>query len=752
MVKYGWPNVVLAFFLAAGAQAQVTWQTTHTETPGTGFNSGACGLENSALRVSIFPAYLDVEEDAEISALGTVDPANDPKTLEISGTFTMPAGTAIIGALLWEGDKVLQGRLLDRRTADSLYEEIVDRNSTPPVRPRDPLILELTGPDTYRFRIYPVAAGHSRRIRLRYQLPPTLGPDGVETKLRGAIAQLFSGSGTQASVTFQGGGGVDKAILVTGQGTKTQMTLPRTRLMPTSDLSQTGVYDYWQGGWAFNPPVRILPLDPIRQLMMKTSFPDGQMAGNYLNLYAGVTDEVLHGLRQKVEVVVYWKWQNPGAWIRRGGFGEEYSFDVYDAQNQGASLLDMYNGFGDFGTRIGLLHDDSKNEPRAFKASSRNEPGHAAAMEYLRGLQGSYVDAFARSLIPAPGSRPGPLAAAVKATKTRFVSNLRTIKTLYSPETGTIRHLIMVTAGSDYAVAEKDMNADFDSIFSDQAVTVATFGGWQFSQTGFDFNQAKQAYPYKGATTWTQWGQLPLLPKLNLNVVVRNEKKAYDFGIACEGGLSYNCGSLTFHGKSDAAWQDSLEWEAYDQDGKPLGSMKSKPKIIEQAKDTAIALLWAGSGSAFSEKKELPLGPVFGFVDRWASLLSLQKDSLAGAYGDSGVPRIANERITDVIPNYDGEFTSNPSAIAAMASGLANPASWRIERAQGGRLIIRIPGLARGLEAELELFDLAGKRAGYWSPRSEDGALSVDASRLRSGVYLLKIRVAGMRSAKRIAL
>jgi hypothetical protein len=750
MAKYVGSNLVLALCLAAGAHAQVSWQTTHTDVPGTGFNSGGCGLENSALRVNIFPAYLDVEEDAEISALGSVDPGNDSKTLEITGTFTMPAGTAIIGALLWEGEKILQGKLLDRRSADSLYEEIVDRNSTPPVRPRDPLILELTGKDTYRFRIYPVAAGHSRRLRLRYQLPPTLGPDGVESNLRGAIAPLFTGTGTQVSVTFQGAGGVDKVILVSGQGVKTQMILPRTRLMQVSELSLTAGYDWWQG-WGYNPPIRILPLDPIRQLMMKTSFPDGQMAGNYLNLYAGVTDDVLRGLKQKVEVVVFWKWQNPGAWIRKGEFGEEYYFDVYDAQNQAASILDMYNNIGGPGTRIGLLHDDSKNEPHAFKASARTEPDYVAAVDYLRGVQGSYIDGFARSMTPAPGTRPGALATAVKSSKDRFVTNLRTIKTLYSPESGAIRHLIMVTAGSDYAVVEKGMNAAFDSIFADQPVSVAPFGAWPFSQLGFDFNQANRDYAYKGPTTWTQWGQLPLLPKLNLNVVVRNEKKAYDFGIACEGGYGYNCGNLTFHGKSDAAWQDSLEWEAYDQDGKPIGSVKSKPKIIEQPKDTAIALLWAGSGSAFSEKKELPLGPVFGFVDRWASLLSLRKDSLAGPYGDSGVPRIANARLTDVIPNYDGTFKPDVTAIAAKVPGLDNPASWRIERAQGGRLTIRIPGLARGIEGELELFDLAGKRAGYWSPRSEDGAFSVDAPGLRAGVYLLKIRVAGMRSVKRIA-
>jgi hypothetical protein len=740
-----------ALWLATTAGAQVLWQTTHTATPDNGFSSGGCGLESSALRVGIYPAYLDVEEDAEISALGAVDAGNDSKTLEITGTFTMPAGTAIVGALLWEGDKILQGKLLDRQAADSLYESIVDRNSTPPTRPRDPLILELTGKDTYRFRIYPVAAGHSRRLRLRYQLPPSIGADGVEMALRGAIAPLFTGTGTQVSVTFQAGGSVNKAILVTGQGLRTQMTLPRTRLMPASDLGLTGGWDPWRGP-IYNPSIRILPVDPVRQLMAKTSFPDGQMAGNYLNLYAGVTDEVLQGLKQKVEVVVLWKWQNPGLWIRNGYYGEEQMPALYDAQVQAASILEMYNSIGGLGTKIGLLHDDSKNEPHAFKASTRSQDDYAAAVDYLRSVQGGYAAEFARGMMPANGTKPGNVAAALKASKNRFVSNLRIVKTLYSPETGTIRHLLMLTAGEDYTAVETDLNDAFDTLFRTEPVSVASFGNWMFSQAGFNLWQANRDHAYKGATTYTQWGELPGLPKLNLNVVVRNARKAYDFSIACEGGVNYNCGNLTFHGKSDAVWQDSLEWEAYDQDGKPIGSVKTRPTLIEQAKDTAIALLWAGSGSAFSEKKESPLGPVFGFVDRWASLLSLQKDTLGGSFSDSGVPRISNGSLKDVLPNYDGEYKPNPSAIAAKLGGLSDPSAWRVERARGGMLMVRIPGLEQGVAAEVEIYDLAGKRAGYWTPRSEAGFFRVDAAALRSGVYLLKIRVAGLQSAKRIAL
>ena len=66
--------------------------------------------------------------------------------------------------------------------------------------------------------------------------------------------------------------------------------------------------------------------------------------------------------------------------------------------------------------------------------------------------------------------------------------------------------------------------------------------------------------------------------------------------------------------------------------------------------------------------------------------------------------------------------------------------------------MVRIPGLASGLDVEVELFDLEGKRAGSWSTRSESGAFRLAAPGLRSGLYLLKVRIAGMRMAKRIVL
>jgi hypothetical protein len=753
----------LMAILTSTAFAQVNWQTTHTTN--NGFNSGLCELTTASLRVKVFPAFLDVEEDVEIAPVGIVDIGNDPKTLEIVGTFSLPSGSAITGALLWDGTRILEGKLLDRGMADSLYESMVERNSIPPIRPRDPLIIESLSKDNYRFRIYPAEPGRARHMRLRYQLPPTIGAQGLEIALTAAVIPLFAnadagGTSTQIPVTIVNGLDMPKVIFAMGNAVRTEMVLPRTRLMSASELGLAQYsYDMW-GNWVLIPGVRIYPIDPRHQVMVKTAFPSGTMAGNYLNLYATVSDEVLQGLHQRVEVVVLWKWHNPGTWIKKNSWGEEISGYLYQAQNQAAVILALYQQLGGAGNKVGLLHDDSKGSPHTFKVASREEPSYIQGREYLEQVQGEYISEFSRGIKILKTQNGQTLKAGIGASKERFLSNMRLVKTLYSPETGVIRHLLVLSSGDDFLSDEEDMNLAMDKIFEDQPVTMGPIAGFGFNQVGFNFWDARRTHAYKGPMEATPWGEIPGLPVLNINVVVKNAKKAYDFSLACSGGLNNTCASLAFHGKSDEVWNDTLKWEAYDRAGKLVASTETVPKILNRVQDTAVAILWAGSDKPFSEKKELPLGPVYGFVDRWASLLSLKKDSLSNAstYADTGVPNIANTDIKNVIPNYDGQLT-NPngngggvsSSIARIGS-LTNPGVWRVERGRGNTLLVHIPGMAMGLTVEAELFDLSGKRASLWSNHSGSESLTLDISNLRSGLYLLKIRVAGIQGVKRITL
>ncbi|MEO7425785.1 MAG: T9SS type A sorting domain-containing protein [Fibrobacteria bacterium] len=545
--------------LAGWAHAQVRWQTTHTNNENGGYNSGNCQLTSASLRVKVHPAFLDVEEDVEIGVVGTIGVGNDANSLEIVGDFALPAGSAVTGALLWDGPRILQGRLLAKQTADSLYESLVDRNSVPPPRPRDPLLVEKLAGGGHRFRIYPVALGHSRHMRLRYQLPPLAAAEGLTMPLTAAVTSLFAGTAVQVAVTFENGSGTPSVIFGLQGATRTELTLPRTRLLTPNDLKgYTQSWDQW-GQYLYTVGLILQPPVAIRQAVVKTSFSEGQMAGNYLNLVATLSQEALKGLN----------------------------------------------------------------------------------------------------------------------------------------------------------------------------ITSAT----------------------------------------SLTVVVRNAGNAYDVPVAsCSGDLVAGCGNVVFNGKSKSVWSDSLEWQAFNAAGKLIARTTVKSKVLESPQDTGTAVLWAASASHFSEQKELPLGPVFGFVDEWASLLSMPSDSigpsLAAFYDENGVPRISNSSIKDVVPNYaSDQVPNNPNggavdpnnpgqwttALVARLGSLGDPAVWRVRRSGSG-ISVAIPGLAPGMDAKVELFDLSGKLAGYWSPRSQAGSLTIASGALRPGIYVLKIRIAGKMSVKRIAL
>lgn len=141
--------------------SETRWQTTRNGWT----SSGVCQLKSNKISVEVHPYYADVVEEAEITATGDVW-SGDPNSLEITGSFTLSSGTALRSMLLWNGTKILKAKLRLRADADSLYEDVVNREVV-----RDPALIEYTGNNTYRFKIFPVAINESRKIRIMYTAP-----------------------------------------------------------------------------------------------------------------------------------------------------------------------------------------------------------------------------------------------------------------------------------------------------------------------------------------------------------------------------------------------------------------------------------------------------------------------------------------------------------------------------------------------------------------------------------------------------
>ncbi|MBV9851879.1 MAG: VWA domain-containing protein [Armatimonadetes bacterium] len=75
--------------------------------------------------------------------------------------FPVPEGATLSDFALYDGDKKMTARLLDKDEASQTYEGIVSRL-------RDPALLQYVGRNTYEVRLFPVPPHATRKITLRY--------------------------------------------------------------------------------------------------------------------------------------------------------------------------------------------------------------------------------------------------------------------------------------------------------------------------------------------------------------------------------------------------------------------------------------------------------------------------------------------------------------------------------------------------------------------------------------------------------
>ena len=75
--------------------------------------------------------------------------------------YPLPGEAVFSNFSLFQGDQELRGETMDAKAARAIYEEIVRRK-------RDPALIELAGHGLIRARVFPINAGETRKITLRY--------------------------------------------------------------------------------------------------------------------------------------------------------------------------------------------------------------------------------------------------------------------------------------------------------------------------------------------------------------------------------------------------------------------------------------------------------------------------------------------------------------------------------------------------------------------------------------------------------
>lgn len=109
--------------------------------------------------------------------------------------YPLPGEAVFSNFSLFQGDRELRGETMDARQARSIYEEIVRSK-------RDPALIELAGHGLLRARVFPIAAGETRKITLRYtQMLARMG-DALQFKYAAGTRTQARGTRDNVPISF----------------------------------------------------------------------------------------------------------------------------------------------------------------------------------------------------------------------------------------------------------------------------------------------------------------------------------------------------------------------------------------------------------------------------------------------------------------------------------------------------------------------------------------------------------------------
>jgi Ca-activated chloride channel family protein len=98
--------------------------------------------------------------------------------------YPMPGEAVFSNFSLFQGDQELRGETMDAARARSIYEEIVRKK-------RDPALIELVGHGLIRARVFPINAGETRKITLRFTQVLSRAGDALQFQYAaGGVTQM----------------------------------------------------------------------------------------------------------------------------------------------------------------------------------------------------------------------------------------------------------------------------------------------------------------------------------------------------------------------------------------------------------------------------------------------------------------------------------------------------------------------------------------------------------------------------------
>lgn len=704
------------------------------------WRSSVVNLIDSRVKATVGPQWIDIEEEAELQ-VPEENYASDESVLA-EGTLALPPHAAMTGCMLWNGDTLLMGKLRGHADAQNKFDSLV------PARPvnyaRDPLLLDMQNDSTYGFKLYPFTPGGSRRFRIRYLLPLTASR---EFEIKPLMARMVTGS-IPAQFTLQVRGTRSDIRLVTSDGVW-PLSLPADRRM---DLSRgTGIKLRWATAG-----------NADGSIAARAHVDSGAWQGDYVYFNAKVPDSILTKVGMRSETVVLWRWIKPQTFVNRYEWGSYPSQDGFTAIDQARQLVTIGDQLTGRGDRFGLVADIDPDEAlRIYPVSDSGTKEYRSLRAFLSGIDQNYlVSRYAQGSGSAVASDPDALE--LSRNRLRFRTDLQAAGSLYSKDSSLIRHLLVVTVGP--VPSGGDLLEIPDDASLPKAVSVASSN---LLRTSYYYDYS--CYCYRTVTTGSaSWPGVNLAELVAMRpgtatlvsqggVMLPKSKTVLAATLSMEAGNARLVRDVAIRKGSDGSWRtsfnvhakslgSSIRWDFWNEKGDSAARIEVTPNWASAAGDSVLPRLWARSEAPYSTVfASAKLGPLFGVVDPFYSLLAMPSDSLGRerqyALKDSGVPFLTSQEIF-ATTGYGSESSGgNTAGIRSVPKAGSLHISFLASRRT---VSISLDGLeARSVEIRdlrgrvvARFADVSGRKSLEWDLRDLSGGT------VAKGLYVVSVRTA----------
>lgn len=665
---------------------------------------GYSELEISEITVMPRGTYLDVTEDAWISS--------DVTKLNISGltgdylykgTIPVPRNATVTGLQTWRGEQCYRAVLRKSEyIADTRYPDSVSLQQS--LDGRIALLQQHTE-STFQITLARAALGEKIHVRIRY----LLRPESTDTTGHFFLPVLFHTTHGKCPkfINFTVYANDDDQLFkVIGSGGSYIIDDTTTNMLPYESV------------------LSLQHTSPGPSAMNLTEFSSESYSGNYLAVNTRVSDSVVIRLSKPISTVFIWRWNGPEPMLVFQNDLKSLSSYALEVIAQAEMIRETVTELHRLGNSCALIHSVDGENGYRFESEKINSASDSSLADYLLSInQSNLYNTYRDDPVT---EQPGWVVnvsdkSAIQENRDQFVSAISDARALLRKATESdYRHIVVLSVGdvlsSGLADLSEELSLDSDSISIDLG---------QAQWGGVDLYSIVER---TGLYWWSNFTFPPFSPT-TIQLTLENAEQPFSFPLSPDEWYR----ALTFTARTAAAWDTTLVWTGFDEEGERTASITERPRVYRIHADSGLAKVWADDHSHIAEKEEIYPGGTFGILTKATYLQASAED--------------ISDDITESVPFLSDEEIHAPKYAAVKKRSAATVKTTQVQCIRGVLTIHTDRSFS-----SLKIFDIRGKlllSLDLNRYRGRKGAFIIPLSRLlrnyRSQMLLLQLSGKGCR-------